>query len=68
MGSGTIANEDESLGASCLAERRVLEVIEKGQPETPFMKFGDRIRIEMLDPEGRSIFGAIEQSIVAWKG
>ena len=63
VGSGTIANQDESLGASCLAERRMLEIIESGKPETPFMAFGDRIRIEMLDAEGRSIFGAIEQVI-----
>jgi fumarylacetoacetate (FAA) hydrolase len=63
VGSGTIANQDESLGASCLAERRMLEIIESGKPETPFMAFGDRIRIEMLDAEGCSIFGAIEQVI-----
>jgi fumarylacetoacetate (FAA) hydrolase len=63
VGSGTIANQDESLGASCLAERRVLEIIENGKPETSFMVFGDRIRIEMLDTEGHSIFGAIEQVI-----
>jgi fumarylacetoacetate (FAA) hydrolase len=63
VGSGTIANQDESLGASCLAERRMLEIICSGKPETPFMAFGDRIRIEMLDAEGRSIFGAIEQVI-----
>ena len=63
VGSGTIANEDESLGASCLAERRMLEIIANGKPETPFMRFGDTIRIEMLDQEGRSIFGAIEQVI-----
>ncbi len=61
VGSGTIANQDESLGASCLAERRMLEIIESGKPVTPFMTFGDRIRIEMLDAQGRSIFGAIEQ-------
>jgi fumarylacetoacetate (FAA) hydrolase len=63
VGSGTIANQDESLGASCLAERRMLEIIENGKPETPFMAFGDRVRIEMLDAEGLSIFGAIEQVI-----
>ncbi len=63
IGSGTIANQDESLGASCLAERRMLEIIASGKPATPFMTFGDRIRIEMLDTEGRSIFGAIEQVI-----
>jgi len=63
VGSGTIANQDESLGASCLAERRMLEIIAGGKPQTPFMSFGDSIRIEMLDSEGASIFGAIEQVI-----
>ena len=63
VGSGTIANEDESLGASCLAERRMLEIIASGKPQTPFMSFGDSIRIEMLDQAGQSIFGAIEQVI-----
>ena len=67
VGSGTIANEDESLGASCLAERRMLEIIAEGKPSTPFMKFGDTIRIEMLDAQGRSLFGAIEQQIVQQK-
>ena len=63
MGSGTVANQDEGLGASCLAERRMLEIIEGGKPVTPFMSFGDTIRIEMLDADGNSIFGAIEQII-----
>lgn len=63
VGSGTIANQDESRGASCLAERRVLEVIANGKPSTPFLKFGDTVRIEMFDRAGRSIFGAIEQVI-----
>jgi fumarylacetoacetate (FAA) hydrolase len=63
VGSGTIANKDESLGASCLAERRMLEIIASGKPQTPFMSFGDNIRIEMLDQAGQSIFGAIEQVI-----
>ena len=63
VGSGTVANEDESKGASCLAERRMLEIIADGKPHTPFMSFGDSIRIEMLDREGNSIFGAIEQVI-----
>lgn len=63
VGSGTIANQDESRGASCLAERRVLEVIANGKPLTPFLGFGDRVRIEMLDRQGHSIFGAIEQVI-----
>jgi fumarylacetoacetate (FAA) hydrolase len=63
VGSGTVANEDESLGASCLAERRMLEIIADGKPQTPFMSFGDTIRIEMLDGNNQSIFGAIEQVI-----
>ena len=63
VGSGTIANQDEGRGASCLAERRVLEVIAHGKPSTPFLSFGDRVRIEMLDRAGRSIFGAIEQVV-----
>jgi fumarylacetoacetate (FAA) hydrolase len=64
VGSGTIANEDTEKGASCLAEIRMLEIIESGKPSTPFMKFGDTIRIEMFDLQGHSIFGAIEQKIV----
>lgn len=63
LGSGTIANQDESRGSSCLAEKRVLEVIKDGKPTTPFMHFGDTVRIEMLDKEGNSIFGAIEQKV-----
>ncbi len=63
VGSGTVANEDTSLGASCFAEKRTVETLEHGKPLTPFMKFGDTVRIEMLDREGRSVFGAIEQRI-----
>lgn len=63
VGSGTVANEDTSLGASCFAERRTVETLEHGKPRTPFMKFGDTVRIEMLDADGASIFGAIEQRI-----
>ncbi|MDR3389327.1 MAG: fumarylacetoacetate hydrolase family protein [Rudaea sp.] len=63
VGSGTIANQDERRGASCLAERRVLEVIAHGNASTPFLKFGDRVRIEMLDRSGHSVFGAIEQVV-----
>ncbi len=68
VGSGTIANQDTSLGASCLAEKRMLEIIAEGQATTPFMAFGDRIRIEMLDEEGRSIFGSIDQVITRHGG
>jgi fumarylacetoacetate (FAA) hydrolase len=63
IGSGTISNYDRSKGSSCIAERRMLETIENGEPTTPFLKYGDVVRIEMLDREGRSIFGAIEQKV-----
>src|SRR5262245_54150602 len=63
IGSGTVANDDRSVGSSCIAERRAIEMIDKGTPQTPFMKFGDRVRIEMLDHEGRSIFDAIDQMV-----
>jgi fumarylacetoacetate (FAA) hydrolase len=64
VGSGTVSNYDRSRGSSCLAERRTLEQIEGGHPVTPFLRFGDRVRIEMFDEAGRSIFGAIEQRVV----
>lgn len=63
VGSGTIANEDTSKGASCLAEQRTVETLRDGKPTTPFLKFGDTVRIEILDAHGKSIFGAIEQQI-----
>ena len=63
VGSGTVANEDTSLGASCFAEQRTVETLRDGKPSTPFMSFGDTVRIEVLDREGNSIFGAIEQRI-----
>lgn len=63
VGSGTVANHDAARGASCLAERRVLETLRDGRPATPFMAFGDVLRIEMFDRAGTSVFGAIEQRI-----
>ena len=68
IGSGTIANHDESKGSSCLAERRVLEIIKTGEASTPIMSFGDRVRIEMTDDDGKDVFGAIEQVIVRYPG
>jgi len=65
VGSGTVANEDTALGASCFAERRTVETLRDGKPSTPFMKFGDVVRIEMNDRSGASVFGAIEQKITA---
>ena len=68
IGSGTVSNSDRSSGSACLAERRMLETIEKGKPETPFLRFGDRVRIEMKLPDGQSIFGAIDQKVVRYEG
>ncbi len=64
VGSGTISNYDRSRGSSCIAEKRMLETIEDGAPRTSFLKFGDRVRIEMLGRDGSSLFGAIDQRIV----
>jgi fumarylacetoacetate (FAA) hydrolase len=64
IGSGTVSNKDRSVGSSCLAEKRSLEQIADGQPRTPFLRFGDRVRIEMLDARGQSLFGAIDQKVV----
>lgn len=78
LGAGTVSNRDADggpgkpiaeggLGYSCLAEQRTVETIRTGKPVTPFLKFGDRVRIEMLDKSGRSIFGAIEQEVVQYR-
>ena len=64
VGSGTVANKDHSVGSCCIAERRTLEQIESGTAKTPFLRFGDQVRIEMFDRDGRSIFGAIDQHVV----
>lgn len=76
IGSGTISNKgsdggpgkpvsEGGLGYSCIAEIRMIETIASGAPKTPFMQIGDRVRIEMRDAEGLSIFGAIEQAVIA---
>ena len=74
VGSGTVSNKDASggpgrpvseggLGYSCIAEVRMIETIKAGKPVTPFLRFGDTVRIEMKDRDGRSVFGAIEQEV-----
>jgi fumarylacetoacetate (FAA) hydrolase len=79
VGSGTVSNKGKDGGPgkpiaqggdgySCIAEMRVVETLLEGKPRTPFMRFGDRIRIEMLDAQGRSIFGAIEQAVEHYPG
>jgi fumarylacetoacetate (FAA) hydrolase len=78
VGSGTVSNKSEGggpgkpvdeggAGYTCLAEVRTVETILEGKPKTPFLKFGDRVRLDMLDEAGRSIFGAIEQQIVKYQ-
>ena len=78
IGSGTVSNKldggpgkpvaDGGVGYSCIAEIRMIETIESGAPKTSFMRFGDRIRIEMLDADGNSIFGAIDQVVTKYEG
>ncbi len=65
IGSGTVSNADRSVGSSCIAERRMLELLEHGEARTPFLGYGDRVRIEMLDTQGASLFGAIDQEVRA---
>ena len=67
VGSGTVSNRDRAAGVSCLAERRVIETVDEGAPHTPFLRFGDRVRIEMTDAGGRSIFGAIDQRVARYE-
>jgi fumarylacetoacetate (FAA) hydrolase len=64
IGSGTVSNYDRSSGSSCLAETRALEQIANGKATTPFLRFGDRVRIEMFGRDGTSVFGAIDQQVV----
>jgi fumarylacetoacetate (FAA) hydrolase len=64
IGSGTVSNKNTKKGYTCIAEKRALEMIADGAAATPFMQFGDTIRIEMLDANGKSIFGAIDQKVV----
>ena len=78
IGSGTVSNKldggpgkpitEGGVGYSCIAEIRMIETIETGKPKTEFMKFGDRVRIEMKDTDGNSIFGAIEQQVERYEG
>lgn len=65
VGSGTVANADYgTVGSSCISERRAIEIIAGGEPVTPFMHFGDSVRMEARDAKGAAPFGAIGQSVV----
>jgi fumarylacetoacetate (FAA) hydrolase len=78
LGAGTVSNRDPDggpgkpveeggFGYSCIAEQRTVETLLHGKPVTPFLKFGDKVRIEMRDAQGRAIFGAIEQDVVRYR-
>lgn len=63
VGSGTVSNRDRRRGAGCLLERRAEEILAHGEARTPYLRFGDRVRIELRDAAGRSVFGAIDQAV-----
>jgi fumarylacetoacetate (FAA) hydrolase len=65
IGSGTVSNADESRGQSCIAEKRMLEIIHGGSEKTPFLRPGDTIKIKMEDPQGGNLFGTIFQKVKA---
>lgn len=67
IGSGTISNKDRTAGSGCLAEVRTLETLDGGSAKTPFMKFGDKVSMDMTDKSGKSIFGMICQSVRQYK-
>ncbi|MBS1812825.1 MAG: fumarylacetoacetate hydrolase family protein [Acidobacteria bacterium] len=64
IGSGTVSNAERSVGSACISERRVIELLDNGTSKTAFMRFGDSVRMEVFDADGRSIFGAIDQRVV----
>ena len=63
IGTGTVSNQDKSVGYACLMEARLVEQVDEGEAKMPFLKFGDRVTIEMRDAEGASVFGAIDQVV-----
>jgi fumarylacetoacetate (FAA) hydrolase len=63
VGSGTVSNADRAVGSACIAERRVIEIIDHGEPRTQFMRFGDRVRMRARGAEGDGPFGAIDQRV-----
>lgn len=63
VGTGTVSNKDPATGYACIMEARVVEQVEQGEPKTPFLKFGDRVKIEMFDTHGATVFGAIDQVV-----
>jgi fumarylacetoacetate (FAA) hydrolase len=68
IGSGTVSNKNyREVGSACLAERRAIETLAGGEPVTPFLRFGERLRFDVLNGEGESVFGAINHKLVSTK-
>ena len=63
IGTGTISNQDASVGYACLMEKRLVEQVEQGEAKTPFLRFGDRVQIQMFDAKGELVFGSIDQVV-----
>ena len=63
IGTGTISNQDASVGYACLMEKRLVEQVELGEAKTPFLRFGDRVQIQMIDAKGEPVFGSIDQVV-----
>jgi len=64
IGSGTVSNDDRSVGSACISEQRAIEIIKNGAPATNFLVNGETVRMEVLDESGASIFGEVNQSVV----
>jgi len=64
VGSGTVSNIDRAAGSACIAERRVIEILDQGEAKTPFMRFGERVRMQAVAPDGSAPFGTIDQRVV----
>ncbi len=66
VGSGTVSNQSRDAGSACLAERRVIEILDEGAAKTPFMRYGDTVRMQARWPDGREgPFGLVHQRVVA---
>lgn len=67
IGSGTVSNQDASVGVACLAERRMRDILEFGKPQMPYLRFGERVRMTAMTTEGEAPFGSIEQTLKAYR-
>jgi fumarylacetoacetate (FAA) hydrolase len=68
IGSGTVSDPDRNAGSATILELRAVETLQRGEPKTPFLRFGDRVEIDALDESGRSIFGRIDHHMLQSPG